>query len=228
MEKSAPRDDDEKEKRKENTRALLTLSSSSSYRRRHPRAPERHADVGGEPDDGFARGDVPGGDRAPQGAAAASFFASSSSPLLVGLVLPCRGRFGAGRGTDDEADADIGMAARGADPVDESGVGQVPVIAGALFLLLGGRDREVKDQQQQKKGGKGPMVNTSPSSDRHRSDERLVSASTKERCGLFALAFSDGADERDARDFQLREVEQKKGASSSAKGREKRTRKKIT
>lgn len=45
---------------------------------------------------------------------------------------------------------------------------------------------------------------------------------------VFALALSDGADERDARDFQLREVEQKKGASSSAKGREKRTRKKIT
>ena len=126
--------------------ALSPSSSLSSHRRRHPRAPQRHAHVGGEPDDDLALGDVPGRDRASQGAAAAFLFASFPSPLVV--LRPRRGRFGTGRGVDDEADADVGMAARGAEPVDERGASQVDVISDVLLLLLGGRDRKKKDQKQ--------------------------------------------------------------------------------
>ena len=150
---------EEREREKKNKK-----QKKLSHRRRHARASQRHADVGGKPDDDFPRGEVPRGDRASQGAAfALAIPLLHSPPLLLLLSLRFRrGRFGAGRGIGDKANADIGMPARGADPIDEGGAREVFAVviarAPALSLLARRRKKRRNEEQEEKEkeeeGGK--------------------------------------------------------------------------
>ena len=189
------------EERKEKGRLslCLSLSQTQTHRRRHSGAPQRHADIRREPDNCFPLRDVPGRNRASQGARRRAPSSPPPSSLLLALCcscLLCRGRFGAGRGVGDEADADVGVPSRRADPGDESGSGRVGVIFGGRLLLLGVRDREEKDQEQEEEGAKGTVVIMV---DRHRFrsiEKRVSSFSLSPALLLVLLTASRGGDKR--------------------------------